>query len=114
MKKLLLPAIIICAIVSASAQKTAKKPLDHSVYDGWQSVAGDHISNDGKWVMYSIRPQAGDGELVITDAANANKTRIPRADTGRFSSDSKYVVTMIKAPYEVTRQLKIKKKPQRD
>src|SRR6201996_3414543 len=110
MKKLLLPVIIICAIVSASAQKTNKKPLDHSVFDGWQSVAGDRISNDGKWILYTVRPQAGDAELVITDAANANKTRITRGDTARFTSDSKYAILMIKPAYSVVRELRIKKK----
>ena len=42
-----------------------KKPLDHSVYDSWQSIGQKLISNDGKWVVYTIDPQEGDNELVI-------------------------------------------------
>ena len=112
MKKFLLPAIIVCAFMSASAQKAAKKPLDQNVYDGWQSVAGDHISNDGKWILFGVRAQAGDGELVITDISNTNKTHIVRGDTARFTGDSKFAVLMIKPPYEVVRQMRIKKKKQ--
>src|ERR1700744_2680739 len=110
MKKLLLPAILFCAVASASAQKATKKPLDHSVFDGWQSIAGDRISNDGKWILYTVRPQAGDPQLVITDPGNSSKTTIIRGDTARFTSDSKYAVLTIKAPYAVTREMRIKKK----
>ncbi|MDB5003756.1 MAG: peptidase [Mucilaginibacter sp.] len=110
MKKILISAIVLFAVVTASAQKINKKPLDHSVYDGWQSIAGERISNDGKWVLYTIKPQAADAELVITDAALTTKTSIARADTARFTSDSKYAVLMIKPFYHEVRQLKIKKK----
>jgi hypothetical protein len=52
MKKTLLPAIILFACLGASAQKTSKKPLDQSVYDGWQSINNQLISNDGKSISY--------------------------------------------------------------
>jgi hypothetical protein len=79
MKKLLISVIILSAVVSASAQKVNKKPLDHSVFDGWQSVTGQFISNDGKWVLYTVKPQAADADLVITDAANTAENKHPRA-----------------------------------
>ncbi|MES2485556.1 MAG: hypothetical protein V4581_06355, partial [Bacteroidota bacterium] len=110
MKKLLISAMLLGAAMSASAQKVNKKPLDHSVFDGWQSISSERISNDGKWVLYTIKPQAGDAQLVITDAANNNKISIPRADTARFTADSKYAVLMIKPAFADIRQLKIKKK----
>ena len=51
----LLPCLFICIQVSAQ-----KKPLDHSVYDSWQRIGERMISNDGKWVVYTIDPQEGD------------------------------------------------------
>jgi dipeptidyl aminopeptidase/acylaminoacyl peptidase len=110
MKKFLFPAILLCSYFSASAQKTAKKPLDHSVFDGWQNITGERITNDGKWVLYVVKPQAGDADLIITDAANSNKLHIARADTARFTYDSKYAVSLIKPFYSATRMAKIKKK----
>jgi dipeptidyl aminopeptidase/acylaminoacyl peptidase len=110
MKKILISALVLAAVVTASAQKINKKPLDHTVFDGWQSVAGERISNDGKWVLYVVKPQAGDAELIVTDAANTSKTHLLRADTARFTPDSKYVVSLIKPFYKDIRQLKIKKK----
>lgn len=110
MKKILLPAFILFSFFSVSAQKVSKKPLDHSVFDGWQSVENQHISNDGKWILYIVKPQEGDADLVITDAKNSNKFKVPRADTARFTSDSKYAVLLIKPFFKDIRQAKIKKK----
>ena len=66
MKKLLLP-VLVCFTVHLSAQN--KKPIDHADYDGWKSVGERMISNDGKYIVYAINPQEGDGELVIRRAS---------------------------------------------
>jgi lipopolysaccharide export LptBFGC system permease protein LptF len=114
MKKMLLPAILFFAYLGASAQKTSKKPLDQSVYDGWQSINNQLISNDGKSILYVIKPQEGDADLVITDAKNKNPFRVARADTARFTTDSKYAVFIIRPFYKDLRQAKIKKKKQNE
>jgi len=110
MKKILLSVFVLFTFLDAAAQKIAKKPLDHSVYDGWQSVENERISNDGKWALYVIKPQEGDASLVITDTKNTSKFLVSRADTARFTSDSKYVVLLIRPFFKDTRQAKIKKK----
>ena len=55
-----------------------KKPLDHSVYDGWQSIGERLISNDGKWIVYTIDVQQGDNEMVIQSADAKYKKSISR------------------------------------
>jgi len=110
MKKFLLPVFILFAFSNASAQNTVKKPLDHSVYDDWQSIDNEHISNDGKWIIYVIKPQQGDANLVISDAKNSSKFKVSRADTARLTFDSKFAVCLIKPFYKDIRQAKIKKK----
>ncbi|MDN5289353.1 MAG: family peptidase [Mucilaginibacter sp.] len=114
MRKILLLLFLSLIYFGASAQKTTKKPLDNSVFDGWQSIANQHISNDGKWISYVIKPQQGDAELVITNARNSIKIKIPRADTAAFSSDSKFVTFLIRPFYKAIREAKIKKKKQAD
>jgi dipeptidyl aminopeptidase/acylaminoacyl peptidase len=111
MKKLLLPALLFFSLC-ASAQKASKKPLDHTVYDGWQSIANERISNDGKRIVYVVKPQEGDADLIITDSKNSNRLIIPRADTVRFTPDSKYAVFLMRPFYKEIRQAKIKKKKQ--
>jgi hypothetical protein len=109
MKKFLLPVLALFAL-NASAQKASKKPLDHLVYDSWQSIANDRISNDGEKVMYVVKPQQGDADLVITNIKNTRHFHIPRADTARFTSDSRFALALIRPFYKDVRQAKIKKK----
>lgn len=115
MRKLLLSAcLLLASVFHVIAQKTAKKPLDHTVFDGWQSITGQRISNDGKWIGYVIKPQQGDAELIIKNSKNTTSIKIPRADTIKISSDSKFAVCLIRPFYKDTRQAKIKKKKQAD
>lgn len=89
-----------------------KKPLDHSVYDAWQSIGEKAISNDGNWVVYTIEPQEGDNELVIQSVLPGNtfKQTIPRGYRPMISEDSRYLIFKIKPFFKETRDAKIKKK----
>lgn len=110
MRKILLLSLFSVTGFTAFAQKAIKKPLDHTVYDGWQTVANQMITNDGKWVVYVVKPQQGDANLVLTSSKNTGKITVPRADTARFTSDSKYAVFLIRPYYAATRMARIKKK----
>ena len=110
MRKILLLSLFSVAGLSVYAQKASKKPLDHSVYDNWQSVANQIVSNDGKWVGYVVKPQQGDANMVISTTKNTGKLTVARADTGRFTNDSRYAIFLIRAPYAATRMARIKKK----
>jgi dipeptidyl aminopeptidase/acylaminoacyl peptidase len=92
-----------------------KKPLDHSVYDSWQSIGERMISNDGKWVVYTVTPQEGDADLFIqsTDGTNYKK-QISRGYNAIITEDSRYVVFKIKPWYKETREARIKKKKPED
>ena len=92
-----------------------KKPLDHSVYDGWQSIGERMISNDGKWVVYTITPQEGDADLFIqsTDGTNYKK-QISRGYNAVITEDSRFVIFKIKPWYKDTRDARIKKKKPED
>ncbi len=86
--------------------------MDHSVYDGWQSIGQKLISNDGKWVVYTIDPQEGDNELVIqsTVADSAYKKSIARGYNALITEDSRYLIFRIKPFFKETREARIKKK----
>lgn len=87
-----------------------KKPLDHSVYDGWQSVQQTLISNDGKWVVYMVNPQEGDGELIIQSTDGAYKKTIARGYNHIITDDNRFVVFKIRPLFKDTRDARIKKK----
>ncbi len=114
MRKFLFISGLLLTGVQSFAQTAIKKPLDHSVYDGWQSISNARISNNGKWIIYAVKPQEGDANLYITSANNTGKISIPRADTARITTDSKYAVFLIKPFFKDLRQARIKKKKPTD
>src|SRR5258708_39581736 len=107
MRRVLIFLFSLSLWMSGFAQK---KPLDHSVYDGWQHIGERMISNDGKWVVYTIDPQEGDNELVIQSSDAHYKKSIPRGYNAVITEDSRYVIFKIKPFYKDTREAKIKKK----
>lgn len=107
MKKLVCFFLSVLTISVAWAQK---KPLDHTVYDGWQSIGERAISNDGKFVVYTITPQEGDAKLVIQQTGGKIVLEVPRGYQAKISTDSRFVVFKIKPTFQQTREAKIKKK----
>jgi hypothetical protein len=77
---LLISFLFITAFVFAQ-----KKPLDHSVYDMWQSVTNEKISNKGNFVGYAITPQAGDAEFHIKKLKSNQDFQYPRGEESKFS-----------------------------
>jgi dipeptidyl aminopeptidase/acylaminoacyl peptidase len=100
-------------LLSVAVAQTAKRPLNHKDYDGWHTITGQRLSNDGKFLAYGVFPQEGDGEVVIRNLITGKDTHLPagarpqpvpstaveegpppeaRGTTIAFSSDSKFVV----------------------
>ena len=67
MKPLLLSAIAVAFLAPTALQAQEKRPLDHDVYDSWNSIQGQRISDDGRWVLFTLDPQEGDAELHVRD-----------------------------------------------
>ena len=117
---------VAMTIWSGQAQAQAqKKPLDHDVYDSWQSVSGVKKSDDGSVLVWNVNPQEGDGTLYVRvdkslkkSKAKSNKTKtgqaselaIPRGYQPTLSPDGNWVVCRIKPEFAKTRQERIKKK----
>src|SRR6187431_1535472 len=102
--------IIFFSLFSFYISFAQKKPLDHTVYDGWQSIGEKLISNDGKWVVYTINVQEGDNELVIQASDAKYKKTVARGYNAVISEDSRFTIFKIKPFYKDTREAKIKKK----
>lgn len=107
MKKIIFHGLLLGLSIISYAQK---KPLDHSVYDAWQSIGERAISNNGKYVVYTVNPQEGDGMLVIQTSDGKYKKEIPRGYNATITEDNLFVVFKIKPPFKDTRDAKIKKK----
>ncbi len=111
-KKLTLLFLLFASIAYAQ-----KKPLNHNVYDTWESVGAKQLSNDGLWAAYSIAQQEGDANLYFQQSLTNQKIKVSRGTvigaavrSNLFSTDSKFAVFAIKPWYKDTRLAKIKKK----
>lgn len=82
----------------------AKRPLDHDVYDSWNTIQGQAISNDGRWVLYAQNPQEGDGELHVRNLDSKTEHIVSRGQAARFTDDSRFVVFLIKPELARTRE----------
>ncbi|HEV3325343.1 MAG TPA: hypothetical protein VG052_07040, partial [Puia sp.] len=100
--------LFLLAIHPAFSQK---KPLDPTVYDGWQRVGERVLSADGKYIAYTVVPQEGDGCLYIRATGGNYAKQIPRGASVDFTADGRYVVFLIRPFFKDLREARIKKKP---
>ncbi|MBC3539540.1 prolyl oligopeptidase family serine peptidase [Rufibacter sediminis] len=109
--RILLAGLLLSAgAFTAQAQAPAKKVLTHDVYDSWKSVEADSLSNDGKYLLYAVNPQEGDGVLHLRDLAQNSGKTFPRGYRSAFTTDSRFAIFQVKPTYATTRQAKLKKK----
>jgi len=103
-------SILFLFLFISSFSYAQKKPLNHTVYDSWESVGPKRLSNNGIWALYNINVQQGDTTLYVSNLKTNFKLTFPRAIKGQFSQDSKFVAFIIRPFYIDLRQAKIKKK----
>ena len=104
-------SVLLCLSPLVFAQQ--KKPLDHDAYDVWNRTHASNISDNGQWAFLSVGPDEKDTELRIVSLADDRAYAIPRGESIRFTKDSHYVITLIKAFKDSVKQAKRdKKKPE--
>lgn len=106
MKKFMLALLLLPALQTLAQ----KKPLDHTVYDGWEAIGERVISNDGKYVAYAVNPQEGDGNLYIQSTSGDYKIVIPRGYSVSITEDNMFAICRIRPLYKDTRDARIKKR----
>lgn len=98
------------AVLSSNLVFAQKKPLNHSVYDSWQSLGAKSISNNGSWTSYQINVQEGDYNLYLKENNNTGRSlKIERGSGLYFSTDSKFAAAYIKPFFKDIKNTKSKK-----
>jgi dipeptidyl aminopeptidase/acylaminoacyl peptidase len=105
--------ICACLLLLSIAAQAQKKPLDHTVYDQWQSLKEVILSNDGNWLSYTVAPQEGDVTLYVKQLKTNQVFTIDRGTQVKFTENNEFLIAKIKPTFNETRQAKIsKKKPE--
>ena len=105
---------VVFAFYCSNLLGQSRKPLDHQLYDRWESIQGVQISRNGKWIAYEVNPQEGDGRLVIQSSDGLFTKEIHRGYAAAFTSDHKWLLCRIRPFFKETREAKIKKKKTED
>ncbi len=76
-------AVLLIVAASSAAAQATKRSLTPADWDHWRSTTGTAMSQDGKWVAYSLTPQVGDGDFVVRSTTGGTEYRVPRGFIGR-------------------------------
>ena len=94
----LLALLAVSASFAIQAQSTAPKPITLDDYAKFKRITNAAISTDGKWMLYTVTPNDGDGTLVVK-ALDGDKTYdVPRGTSAAFSDDARWVGYFIAPP----------------
>ena len=74
-----------------------KKVLDHPDFEIWNTIRNQSISNNGKYIMYSLERGEKDRFLKIKDTKAKDIFNYSRVSGGVFTFDSKHAIFSIKA-----------------
>ncbi len=113
--------LLFCLIsISGYSQKKntpapiVKKPLTHSVYDGWKEIPFKALTPDGTVAVMAINPQDGDGKAVFYHLKTNVQDSVKRAAEIGLTFDSKHVVFKIKPQQKTVKDLRRQKKKKED
>ena len=98
--------IFLITTISGFAQK---KVLDHPDFDIWNRVQNSSISNDGKFIMYSLQKGEKDSHLKIKDGKANLVVGHERGERGKFTFDSQFALFTIKAWEDSVKEMKRRK-----
>lgn len=103
-------SLTFVGILFAFSLFSQKKPLDHNVYDSWESLSATSLSDDGRMMATLIAPQEGDTTLLLKDLTNNRSLTLERVTRFTLSPDGLWTVGLIRAPFSERRQARIDKK----
>jgi dipeptidyl aminopeptidase/acylaminoacyl peptidase len=92
-----------------TAQVQEKKPLDHSVYDKWETLGGYAITDNGEWISYYSNREENDGKVVVMNLKSNSTIEIPRGSKTRFNPQGTHLTFTIRPTFAQQKEAKLKK-----
>lgn len=98
---------ILCSITFWTLSQ--KKSVDHTVYNDWNSISGQTIADDGKHIVYTVKPHQGDGWLYIVNPELTKLDSIFKGESPIISGNSDYVAFKIDPGFDTVRNCELNK-----
>ena len=84
---------------AAPAVKTGwPKPITLEDYPRFKRIGAAALSSDGKWMLYTVTPNEGDGVLFIKAIDATTVHEIPRGSGASFSDNARWVGYFVSPP----------------
>lgn len=99
MKKLAILCVSLVGLtLTASA---AKRPLTFEDLMKFRQITSSVISKDGEWVGYVLKPDRGDGSVVVRAVGRRSEHAIPRGGTIALTPDGSWAVAKRLVSFEL-------------
>lgn len=76
-----------CIVIKTISQNQNANPKD---WEEWETIYSGDISNDGKWVFYVSKTEAGNDTLIVKTIKGDKHYKIPGGSRGSFTNNNKY------------------------
>ncbi|MCP5023135.1 MAG: prolyl oligopeptidase family serine peptidase [bacterium] len=113
----LLAAIFLVGLCPPSLHaqdELGRRALDHSDYEKWNSVGRQSLSEDGKWMAFSVRSAKGKSTLTIREVATQKQYKVANSSSARFSFDSRFAAYVVQPDPDLIKKLKKEEKRKGD
>lgn len=97
-----------------SAQNPNKKTLGHEELATWNKIVETQISNDGNWVVYTLKPEEGNPSLKIYNHPLQRTYTFDRSEKAKISADNQFVVFKTKPHLDSLKAMKRRKVKKED
>lgn len=104
----LMAALVLVALSTphlGAQDELGRRALDHSDYDKWNSVGSEVLSEDGKWISFSVRPAEGASTLTIREVDSQKQYTVLNGSGARFSYDSQFAAYLIQPDPDLLEKL---------
>jgi len=95
---LLLALALACAAPLIRAQTAGPRPITLDDYAQFKRISGAAISTDGKWMLYTVAPNDGDGTLFVKSLDGDTVHEVARGTGASFSENARWVAYFIVPP----------------
>lgn len=95
-------------------QPSAKKALDHTVYDSWKEIPYKALTPDGANAVFTVNPQDGDGKVIFYNLKSNTQDSVKRATDISLTFDSRHAIFKIKPQQDKVKELRRQKKKKDD
>lgn len=111
MKKAVFYFVFALLFTGTDVLMAQKKVLNVDDYPLWARIVGTKISDDGGWMVYGRKPNAGDDTLYVQSLTGDKKFEVPNAAAAEFTADGQWVLYTITPDKQERKKLQDAKKP---